>query len=212
MSSDSATTVPFQVAVVMSRYSPRLSTGRGRSPAEGVHLAGLRRPAGTAVAPGDDAQRCRRRAALGTVDGLLRVCPRLADLLGAFLVDGLVTPAGAPQMSFGAASGPGSDGVPPRQQRWCDLTILRCTGLPRPPYASASTCRRRRVPTSRRLLSRAGASAVQERQACRSANVATAWTTPRPSCSTSASQTVRCSPRVRTRAVTVSSPGFPGRR
>src|SRR5829696_8410870 len=111
MSSDWAMTTPFQVAVVMRRWSPSGAVGGGRSPAEGVHLPRLRRAAGPAVAPGDDVQRGRGRAALGTVDGLLRVCPRLADLLGPFLVDGLVAPAGAAQMGFGAASGPRSDGV-----------------------------------------------------------------------------------------------------
>ena len=49
-------------------------------------------------------------------------------------------------------------------------------------------------------------------QACRRANVATACTRLRSSCSTSASQTVRCFPRVRTLAVTSSGPGLPGRR
>src|SRR3954447_18606585 len=116
MSSDSATTVPFQVAVVMRRSSPRRATDAGHSPAEGVHLARLRRPAGPAVTPGDDAQRGREGTALGAVDGLLGVCPGLTDLLRPSRVDGLVAPAGAAQMSFGAASGPRSDGVPPRQQ------------------------------------------------------------------------------------------------
>src|SRR5687768_3206902 len=105
MSSDFAITVPFQEAVVM----PPLYA----SPAQGVHLPRLRRPAGPAVAPGHDAQRRGRRAALGAVDGVLRVGPRFGDLLGAFLVDRLVAPAGTSEVCFSAASRPCADGVPP---------------------------------------------------------------------------------------------------
>ena len=47
-------------------------------------------------------------------------------------------------------------------------------------------------------------------QSCSSAKVATACTRLRPSCSTSASHTVRCSPRVRTRAVDLQPAGLPG--
>src|SRR5829696_4490755 len=105
MSSDLAITVTFQEAVVMLPLYA--------SPAEGVHLPRLRRPAGPAVPPGDDAQRRGRRPALGALDGVLRVGPRLGDVLGAFLVDRLVAPAGATQVCFSAASRPCGDGVPP---------------------------------------------------------------------------------------------------
>src|SRR5687767_10234944 len=113
MSSDSAMTTPFQVAVVMP---PSCATGAdgGRSPAEGVHLPRLGRAAGPAVAPGDDVQRRGRLAALRAVDCVLRVGPRLGDLLRPLLVDGPVAPARATQMCFCAASRPVGDGVPPR--------------------------------------------------------------------------------------------------
>src|SRR5687767_8559137 len=118
MSSDVAITVPFQVAVDM----PPLYL----SPAKGVHLPRLRSPAGPAVAPRDDAQRGGRRAALGAVDGVLRVGPRLGDLLGAFLVDRPVAPAGASQVCFSASSRPCRDGVPPGRSEMFVLTLLRC--------------------------------------------------------------------------------------
>src|SRR5688572_28907125 len=51
MSSDCAITVPFQVAVVMTRGC----AFRG-SPAQGIDGARLRRPARPAVTPGHDAQ------------------------------------------------------------------------------------------------------------------------------------------------------------
>src|SRR5688572_1726663 len=114
MSSDSAITAPFQIAVVMPPCNDGRRTGSPASPAEGVHLPRLGGAAGTAVAPADDAQRRRRRAALGAVDRLLGVGPGLADLLRPLLVDGPVTPAGATQMCFCAASRPCRDGVPPR--------------------------------------------------------------------------------------------------
>src|SRR4051794_8649653 len=100
MSSDSAITAPFQVAVVM----PVANAFRGRptpcSPAQRVHLPGLGRAAGAAVAPRHDAHRSGGRTALRALDRLLRSRPCLADLLRPFLVDGLVAPAGAAQMSF----------------------------------------------------------------------------------------------------------------
>lgn len=49
-------------------------------------------------------------------------------------------------------------------------------------------------------------------QRCRTAKVATACTSERPSCSTSASHTLRCSPCLRTSAWTTRSPVLPGRR
>src|SRR5687768_3873526 len=114
MSSDSAMTVPFQVAVVMPPSCAPAATERRESPAEGVHLPRLGRAAGPAVAPRDDVQRCGRLAALGAVDRVLRVRAGLADLLRPLLVEGPVTPAGATQMCFCAASRPVGDGVPPR--------------------------------------------------------------------------------------------------
>ena len=70
------------------------------------------------MAPADDAQRRRGGPALGAVHRVLGVRPGLADLLGALLVDGPVTPAGASQMGFRAASGPCGDGVPPGSKSW----------------------------------------------------------------------------------------------
>src|SRR5215218_3421844 len=110
MSSDSAMTSPFQVAVVMRRSSPCWRP-RAASPAQRVHLPGLRGPAGAAVPPGHDAARRGARAALRALDGLLRAGPRLGDLLRPFLVDGLVSPTGAAQVSFCAASSLHGDGV-----------------------------------------------------------------------------------------------------
>src|SRR3954469_21991637 len=115
MSSDSAITAPFQVAVVIP--VPNAPGGRptSRSPTQRVHLPGSGGPAGAAVSPGHDAQRARGLAALGALDGLLRMGARLLDLLGPFLVDLLVAPAGAAQVGFGASSRPVSDGVPPAE-------------------------------------------------------------------------------------------------
>ena len=83
------------------------------SPAQWVDAPGVRPVAGPAVPPVHQLQRRRRAAALRALDGLLRAGPRLADLLRALLVDGPVTPTGASQMCFRAASRPGSDGLPP---------------------------------------------------------------------------------------------------
>src|SRR4051795_9879825 len=125
MSSDSAMTVPFQEAVVTEPMVPRPAAsgrtawggGRGSpargSPAQGTDGPGLRAGAPPAVRPGHQLQGCRRAAALGALDGLLRPGPRLADLLRALLVDGPVAPAGASQMCFRAVSRPGGDGEPP---------------------------------------------------------------------------------------------------
>src|SRR3954453_11006392 len=125
MSSDSAMTVPFQEAVVTEPMVPRPAAscrtawcgGRGSparcSPAQGTDAPGLRSVARSAVRPGHQLQGCRRAAALGALDGLLRPGPRLADLLRALLVDGPVAPAGASQMCFRAVSRPGGDGEPP---------------------------------------------------------------------------------------------------
>src|SRR4051794_10716754 len=123
MSSDSAMTTPFQVAVVMDRWSPD-SAGGAASPPQRVHLPRLGRATGAAVPPRHDVQRRGGRAALRALHRLLRAGPRLADLLRPFLVDGLVSPAGATQMSFGAASSLHGDGVPPGDEMW-PLTLLR---------------------------------------------------------------------------------------
>src|SRR6476659_6566191 len=104
MSSDSAITTPFQLAVVMTGANARRRRPTPGSPAQGVHLPRLRRPAGPAVPPRDDAQRGRRAAALGAVDDLLALGPGIGDRLRALLVDRLVAPAGAAQMCFCAAS------------------------------------------------------------------------------------------------------------
>src|SRR3954471_14896780 len=120
MSSDSAMTVPFQEAVVTEPMVPRPAAscrtagcGGRCSPAQGTDAPGLRSVARSAVRPGHQLQRCRRAAALGALDGLLRPGPRLADLLRALLVDGPVAPAGASQMCFRAVYRPGGDGEPP---------------------------------------------------------------------------------------------------
>ena len=160
MSSDSAITVPFQVAVVMGPSSP---SGRPPDQADrgativllaravtsgGVHLPRLGGAAGPAVAPADDVQRRGRRAAFGAVDRLLRVRPRLGDLLRPLLVDGPVTPTGATQVRFRAASRPCGDGVPPGEKRdvRVDATRVRqpvraFCGTWRHVDASMATCR-----------------------------------------------------------------------
>src|SRR3954463_10313184 len=115
MSSDSAMTTPFQVAVVMPRVNAGRTAGSPRSPAEGVHLPRLRRPARAAVPPRDDAQRGGRRATLGAVDDLLSVGTGVGDRRRPLLVDGLVAPAGAAEMSFCAAPMSRGGGVPPER-------------------------------------------------------------------------------------------------
>src|SRR5829696_3765430 len=111
MSSDSAITVPFQVAVAMACATSPTHGAFRNSPAQRVHLPRLGRPAGTAVPPGDDAQWRRRDAALGALDGRTGLCPGGGDLGGSLLVDARVAPAGATEVSFSAASG--LNGVPP---------------------------------------------------------------------------------------------------
>src|SRR3954452_829452 len=113
MSSDSAITVPFQEAVVMSSSNAGPTAASPASPAQGVHLPRLGRPAGAAVAPGHDAQLGGRAAALGAVDGVGGMGPRVGDVLRPLLVDALVAPAGATEVCFGAASMQRGDGVPP---------------------------------------------------------------------------------------------------
>src|SRR3954469_4253550 len=159
MSSDSAMTTPFQVAVVMSCVNAKRTAGSPRSPAEGVHLPRLRRPACAAVPPRDDAQRRRRRTALGAVDDLLGVGPGVGDRRRPLLVDGLVTPAGAAQVSFCAASMRGGDGVPPER---AGCVYLRYSGTPAPsaPHADAPPGRvtsARAPPPRTGALSRAAA-------------------------------------------------------
>ena len=88
-------------------------------------------------------------------------------------------------------------------------TVARAAGALRPGWPPRP---RRRQPTPGATRSGDGRDSAPG-QPCSSANVATACTRLRPSCSTSASQTVRCSPRVRTRAVTVQRRrACPGRR
>ena len=78
--------------------------GWPRSPTQRLGLAGVRRPAGPAVAPRDDRQRRGGGAALGALDRGVRAGAGLGDLAGTFFVDRPVAPAGAAKMSFGAAS------------------------------------------------------------------------------------------------------------
>ena len=166
-------------------------------------------------------------------------------------MDRPVTPAGASQMCFSAASRPCRDGVPPGRSRCLsDATQVRqppgrrSDAVDRPscrPAAmstldrldAAVTCgfapRRGRRALDRRSLrtggrrspvrppnetgaTRSGDGGRDGRRlsACSRAKVATACARLRPSCSTSASHTVRCSPRVRTRAVTSTVPGLAG--
>src|SRR4051812_37635652 len=154
MSSDSATTTPFQVAVAMPVANARRGRPTPGSPAQRVHLPGLGRTAGAAVPPGHDVQRGGGRAALRALDRLLRSGPCLADLLGPFLVDGLVSPAGAAKMSFGAASSLHDDGVPPGDEVFV-VTLLRC--------ASPRAESRSETPARARDATRSDASsAVQE--------------------------------------------------
>jgi hypothetical protein len=91
--------------------APAPAGSDARSPAERVDQPGLRRAAGPAVAPRDDGQRRRRRPALRAVDRLARSVAGLGELAGPLLVDGLVAPAGAPEMGFGAASTVCGDGA-----------------------------------------------------------------------------------------------------
>src|SRR3954468_6716900 len=113
MSSDSARTVPFQVAVVMRTMVPRVAARCRQSPAQGVDGARLRRPARPAVSPRDDAQRRRRLAALRALHRLGRMGPGGADLLAPLLVDRCVALAWATQMTLSAASTDDGNGVPP---------------------------------------------------------------------------------------------------
>ena len=121
------------------------AAGGGRSPAEGVHLPRLGGAARAAVTPADDAQRRGRGAALGAVDRLLGVGSSLADLLRPLLVDGPVTPAGATQVCFCAASRPCGDGVPPRVE---SCTCRRYSGAPAPPGCSRDLREGRQVDMS----------------------------------------------------------------
>ena len=86
-------------------------TGPPVSPAQGVGQPGLGGAAGAAVAPREDRQRGGGGAALRAVDRLVRPGAGLGDLTGALLVDLLVAPAGATQVSYGAASTGCGDGA-----------------------------------------------------------------------------------------------------
>src|SRR4051794_13556410 len=120
MSSDSAITLPFQVAVVISGESPAAAVYSG-SPAQRVGGPGLRGVAGPAVAPRHDPQRLRRLPALGALDGLVPPGAGVADLPRPFLVDGLVALARAAEVGFGASSSLDRNGVPPGGRRTCTL-------------------------------------------------------------------------------------------
>ena len=93
-------------------------------------------------------------------------------------------------MGFGAASMRRGDGVPPGKSRvsGADATQVIPVRGPSRSRSVTPSCGLRHS-----FVPRQGA------QPCSSAKVATACTRLRPSCSTSASHTVRCSPRVRTR-------------
>src|SRR4051794_13969579 len=81
------------------------------SPAGGVGQPGLRRAARPAVPPRDDGERRRPGTALRALDRLVRSGPGLADLAGPLFVDLLVSPTGATEMGFGAASTVFGDGI-----------------------------------------------------------------------------------------------------
>ena len=76
------------------------------------------------MAPGDDAQRGGHLAALRALHRLARVLAGISTLPSALLVDARVTPAGATEMGFGAASG-NVNGVPPSGDEGVFLLTVR---------------------------------------------------------------------------------------
>jgi hypothetical protein len=182
---------------------------RSRSPAQGVGEACVGRPARATVAPRDDGQRRRRGAALGALDRLAAAGPGLADLPGPLLVDGLVAPARAPEMGFGAAAVVGGDGVPLCSRR--TLPLVRPSAAPDRPAARGGhgSCgavgpdRRWSRLSARTSIIRSGSSAGRPCARCRATQSGWAEASVPPTGVRARGEESRCP--------TVTSPPVPGR-